>query len=272
MSTPRIVMPFNAPLSSIQQRRIDQDALILDHARVLLLEHGYFGLTMARIAEATEIPKGTLYQRFACKEDIILSLAEACLRDRLVFVRRGAGYPGRPRERFAAIGEAVALYARLRPDHSRIIHNAGGPLREKASPERIQAIMDLEVRTGRLLRGIVDQAVRLGDLCLKPGDSVERITFGIMSLVDGAYGLTEIGIPQNALGMGMPVRELWLVYNVLADAYGWRPLYGDQDWEETMAEVRRVVFPEEAQELYGAGCWYGDHGKVPPPEPNASFG
>ncbi|MCC6143843.1 MAG: TetR/AcrR family transcriptional regulator, partial [Candidatus Hydrogenedentes bacterium] len=133
-------MAYSAQLSPMQQKRIDQDDLILDHARKLLLESGYFGLTMARVADAADIPKGTLYQRFACKEDIILALAERCLRERLDFIRRGASYPGRPRERFAAIGEAVGLYARLRTDHSRIIHNAGGPLREKASPERLQAI------------------------------------------------------------------------------------------------------------------------------------
>ncbi|MCC6142546.1 MAG: hypothetical protein IT368_01945, partial [Candidatus Hydrogenedentes bacterium] len=137
--------------------------------------------------------------------------------------------------------------------------------------ERLQAIMDLEVRTGRLLRGIVEQAVEQGDLILRPGDSVERITFGIMSLVDGAYSLSENGIPQNALGMGMPVRELWLIYNLLADAYAWRPLYRDQDWEETMADIRRAVFPGESQELYGEGCWYGDHGTAPPSDPNAAF-
>lgn len=259
-------------VSQQQQRQIEQDEEILRAARTLLLDHGYFGITMAQIAKAADMPKATLYQRFSCKEDIILALEGQCLFQRLDMLRRGASYPGHPRERLAAMGEATALYARLHPDDSRIIHNAGGPLRDKASAERLREIIRLEHTTTRTVRSIVAQAVELGDLELHSGDTVERITYAMISLVEGAYSMAEVGIPQHALGIPMPIRELWCFYNLLADAYQWRPLFAEQNWEETMAHIRRNVFPEEAQQLYGEECWYGDAGTSPPPHANTPFG
>ena len=115
-----------------------------------------------------------------------------------------------------------------------------------------------------LLRQIVQEAVDQGDLVLTGSNSVERITFVLSALVDGGYALVENGIPQNVLGLTNPGHELWRAYNTLADAYGWRPLGDEIDWEETLAEIRRTIFPEESERLYGCDCWYGDHGRSHP--------
>jgi len=93
-------------------------------------------------------------------------------------------------------------------------------------------------------------------------------------LAEGGYALMENGIPENALGLANPFHELWHGFNTLADAYGWRPLFSEFDWEETLAQIRRTVFPEEAQRIYGEGCWYGDFGRLHPSrgESNVSIG
>lgn len=179
-------------------------------------------------------------------------------------IRRGASFPGRARERMAGVGEAVTLFARLNRNESRIIHNAGGPLREKASSERVEAIARIEWETASLLRTVVQDGVDDGDLELASSTTVERITFAIASLVDGGFALLENGIPQNVLGLARPGHELWHAYNTLADAYSWQPLSSEVDWEEILAKIRQDIFPEEAQRLYGNECWYGDHGRVHP--------
>ncbi len=252
------------PLSPKQRALRDRDQLVLQTARGVLLAEGYYGMTMERVAAACDCPKGTLYQRFTCKEDIVLALAQGCLEKRLALMRRGAAYPGRTREKLAGLGEGVAVFVRLSPGDSRIVHNAGGPIREKGSEIRVEAIEHVERATIRLLRDIVQEAVASKDLVLNGGDTAERIAFGIAALADGSYSLTELGLPQEALGLANPVQELWWCHNALADAYGWRPLLGEQDWEETLADIRRTIFPEEAQRLYGEGCWYGDAGNTHP--------
>ena len=84
------------------------------------------------------------------------------------------------------------------------------------------------------------------------------MTFGIWALVDGSFTLIENDSPRTALGIQNPFTNMFRTFNTLADAYGWRPLFGEHDWEETLAEVRRKVFPEEAEAVYGTGNWYGD--------------
>ena len=256
---------------SRKQREIrEREERILAVAQEAILTDGYFGMTMARIAAASDCPTGTVYQHFASKEDVVLALALRCHDVRLEMLQRGASFAGRPRERMAGVGEAVALFARLYPDKSRIIHSAGLPLREKAGPARVEAMERAERETVGLLRSIVQDAVDRGDLDASGDQRVERITFVLASLVDGGYALVENGIPQNLLGLVNPGHELWRAYNTLADAYGWQPLLAEMDWEETLAAVRRTRFPEEAQRLYGRGCWYGDHGRHHPGRPRSA--
>ncbi len=59
-----------------KQREIRQrEAYLLDVARKMLMEHGFSGLSMDRLAEATEYSKGTVYQHFSTKEDLVAALA-----------------------------------------------------------------------------------------------------------------------------------------------------------------------------------------------------
>jgi len=253
-------MPI-ATLSPKQQEILERDALILEVAREMLLERGYFGLTMDRLADASNCPKGTMYQRFGCKEDIILALALRSLDRRSTMMARAAAFEGRTRERVLAFGEAVALFARLYPDDSRILHTATGPIREKASIERVTALREKEHEAVCMLHALLLQAVARGELLLdNEGATIEEMAFGIWALVDGSFTLIESGIPENALGIRDPFTRMFRAFNVLADGYGWRPLFRERDWEEMLADVRRTIFPEEAQAVYGPGQWYGDKG------------
>jgi len=75
---------------SRKQRMIrTRETRILDSARDMLLSDGYYAMTMDRIAEASECPKGTVYQRFACKEDVVVALAIQGLQQRLEMMQRG---------------------------------------------------------------------------------------------------------------------------------------------------------------------------------------
>ncbi len=248
-------------VSPKQQKLIDRDALILEVAREMLLERGYFGLTMDRLAQASNCPKGTMYQRFGCKEDIILALALQSLEGRSAMVVRAAAFDGKTRERVLALGEAVALFERLHPDESRILHTATGPIREKASIRRVVALREEEHAAVGMLRTLLQEAVIKGELLLdREGATIEEMTFAIWALVEGSLTLIESGVPNNTLGIEDPFTRMFRAFNVLADGYGWHPLFHERDWEEMLADVRRTIFPEEAQIVYGFGNWHGDKG------------
>ena len=91
----------------------DREQRILELARVMIVREGYHGLSMDRIAEEMEYSKGTIYQHFSCKEDILMALVNQTMERRLDLFQRAAAYPGRSRERITAIGAAAELFFEL---------------------------------------------------------------------------------------------------------------------------------------------------------------
>jgi AcrR family transcriptional regulator len=66
--------------SARRQREGQQrEALILDVTRQMLLEGGYLGLNMGRIAEVAEYSQGTIYQHFLCKEEVLSAICTQSL-------------------------------------------------------------------------------------------------------------------------------------------------------------------------------------------------
>ena len=246
------------PLSSKQQELQDRDAQILASARKLLLDRGYYGLTMDHIARESAYPKGTLYHRFGCKEDILIALTTDCSERRMDMMRRAAAYPGRTRERMLALGEAVSLYTRLYPDDSRILHSANGPVREKASPQRLMALLDVEREATQISFDILQAAVEEGDIVPEYDDQIAEIALGTWGLVEGAFTLIESGNAKSILNVDDPFHKVWRYFNRVADSYGWRPLFDEWDYEESLVHIRKSIFPTEAQDVYGKDKWYGD--------------
>ena len=107
-------------LSRKQREIAEREQLVLSVAREMLAEKGYLGLTMDRIAAATEYSKGTIYQHFSCKEEVLAALALEAAQKRIELFERGATFPGRPRERLAAIGVADGIFVRRYPKHFEI--------------------------------------------------------------------------------------------------------------------------------------------------------
>ncbi|MBX7257420.1 MAG: TetR/AcrR family transcriptional regulator [Candidatus Hydrogenedentes bacterium] len=247
------------PLSRKQQELRERDSHILRVARQLALELGYHGFTMDHVAKASECPKGTLYHRFISKEDILVALATESLTRRFELMRRASAFQGRPRERALALGEAVGIFTRLNPSDSRILHMATGPVREKAAPERVVNLFTLERETVEIYRDVLREAVRVGDLEAETDSILDEITLGTWGLVDGVYTLIEGGIVEHSLRIDSPFSQVWCFFNRTADAYGWQPRFNEWNYDETMATIRKQIFPEEAQALYGEGQWYGDH-------------
>ncbi len=253
---------------SPKQREIRQrQEMILKQAREMLLGDGYYGITMDGIAKASDCPKGTIYQQFGCKEDIVIALAAECMERSLAMIQRAADYRGRARERVVAIGESFSLYSRLNMEDFLIMQNATGPVRQKASLHRLEALGTAEDRLASIIRRVIRDGFDKGDLKPSPLITIEQLSFALWSLVQGSYNLASSGVIQSRLQLENPTQELWWVFNRLADAYGWRPLYAEQDWEETLARIRRTIFPKEAESVYGKDAWYGDAGTEHPDYP-----
>jgi len=231
--------------STLKQRELrEREEQFLELAHGLLRTRGYHGLTMDRIADATEYSKGTLYLHFGCKEEIIVALAKRSLAKRLALFERAAAFHGRPRERMVAVGEAVEICARLYPDDALLfqIINAEA-IMQKVSSKSFGEIKAVAHRCVNVMVGIVRDAVAEGDLELDARTSPEEIAFTLWALTDGTSLVTS-WIAASELGIANAYASIMRSADVLGDGYGWRPLSTEWDYSSTRERVRNEIFTE----------------------------
>ena len=235
---------------SRKQREIrEREALILDVARDLLLERGYLGLGMDRIAERIEYSKGTVYQHFSSKEDLLVALATQTFQKRLDLFERAATFQGRARERMQAVGVADRIFYRLYPQHSRseqVIHATS--VQSKAASEHLKELEVMKQRCFGVLIGIVRDAVAAGDLTLREDQELGDVTFGLWSISFGAHFLHASEPQLETKGIVDPMAALHRNQNALLDGFHWRPLMTEWDYAATIRRILETTFAEEAQQ------------------------
>jgi len=167
------------PPTRKQRELADREKLILDTAQTMLHQHGYNHLTMERIAETVEYSKGTIYNHFASKEDLVCSLSCRCIKNLIEIFERAYQFEGSTRERYSAIGIGFSLYHQLHPMDAQNIQTVkNNAVREKVSKEKLAEMESLEQKITKIAQSIVQDAIDCGDLDKKHQDNVSTIVFG----------------------------------------------------------------------------------------------
>ena len=239
-----------ATLSRKQREIAERETRILDLSRQLMLEKGYLGLTMERVASALEYSKGTIYQHFGNKEEILAQLAIESAGVRSELFARAATFQGRTRERLAAVGVADHLFVSLHKDHFAIERIVDAhSIRAKTSEKRQQRLDEASEHCQQVLIGLVRDAVSQGDLELEGPETPSAITFGLWSMSVGADQL--MAAPDleldYKLGIEDPFQVLFRNYNALLDGFGWRPLTHEWDYQASVQRIHDEVFPDEVR-------------------------
>lgn len=235
-------------ISRKQREREEREARILELARGMLREVGYLGLSMDRIATQMEYSKGTIYQHFQNKEEIILALANEALEKRLEMFESGSTWSGATctRDRIAAIGAAAEKFVERYPHHfavDQIVRSAS--IWQKTSEERRQFMQSCEGRCMHIVGGIVRDGLAHGDLELPHGRSAEDVVFGLWSLSYGAYSIVTSSDSLEDNGIRDPIGALRHGQHLMLDGYHWQPLSTSRDYSEVMDQVKREVFGNE---------------------------
>ena len=231
-----------------KQREVhERELMLLDLSRKMLIADGYAGLNMDRLAEAAEYSKGTIYQHFATKEDLVTALALQTMERRTLLFARAATFQGRPRERFMAIGVADELFVRLYPHYYRsemIIKMAD--LEDRASAERLETLKRLECSCLSNVSAIIDDAIAQGDLTLPPSIKPAEVAYAVFTLAIGTQ--TSIHIFRTVLenlAIDDPLAASRNSMQALLDGLGWHPLRSEWDYDSTLTRIAREVFPNE---------------------------
>lgn len=235
-------------LSPKQQEIRDREARILDEAQAVLLARGASAVTMERMATAVGVSKGTVYQHFSSKEDLLAAvlLRSADIRARLF--ERAASFRGQSRERMSAVGAAAELFFALYPQHEqaeRAIKAAS--ISEKIDAKRAAGLESCTFRCFGVATGIVRDAIASGDLVLAEGQTVEQVCVGLWNLYTGAFLMRDLENFIDEPIVTDPMPTLMANAQVFLDGFGWHPLSSDHDYGEAHQRVLREIFPEEAR-------------------------
>ena len=237
-------------LTRKQRELLQREHLILDTAQNLLHQRGYAQLTMDRIAEKTEYSKGTIYNHFSSKEDLIGSLCCRCVNHLIDLFTRASNYTGTTRERFSAIGIGYSLYYQLHPMDAQNIQIVKiNAVREKVSEEKLREMESLEKRVTEIAMDIVKQAIEGGDIKSSDNAVAESIVFGCWSMHYGALLLDQSDIPLYDLGFNPTVKLLWQNSQKFLDGFNWHPLSTDIDNNALFEKLCDDLFEEEIIKL-----------------------
>jgi len=248
-------MPENSnnitkPMSRKQRELFEREQLILDTAQQILQQEGLQGLTMDRVAAEIEYSKGTVYNHFSSKEEIISGIGCRCMNRLIEMFSRAKNYAGSHRERIAAIGIAHSLYAQLHPvelQNMQLIKSSA--VREKVSTEKQQELLQLEQQITGIVLEIVRDAMKQGDI---PNDQTylpDGIMLGLWTMGYGSNLLHMSGIPFDQLGIQQPLEMMWVNSHKLLDSYQWQPLSSTFDIHDLKEKLCAEIFAEEVNEL-----------------------
>jgi AcrR family transcriptional regulator len=230
-----------------KQREIqERETKILEVARPIVVREGYHGLNMDRIAEKISYSKGTIYNHFSCKEEIIIALAVQNVAKRIELFRQAAQFKGRPRYRMMAILEAAEIFATKFSDYFQFEQILVlDSVREKTSEKRRMVIQNCEMQCMSVVSGIVRDAIASGDLELPKHITPEKLVYGLWSLTTGAYSiaLTSDSLPQ--IGVEEPFAAVRDQVAIMLDGYRWKPLSTKVDRLEILMRIREEVFSNE---------------------------
>ena len=236
-----------------KQREIrEREELILDVAVKMLIERGFNYLTMDRIADAIEYSKGTVYQHFSCKEDLLATFAVRNSERRSELFARALEFKGNTRERMTAIGVAFDVLMTLYPERSKAetLYHASH-VREKASERSKAELKAADQRCDDLVGGLIREAVEVGDLPLGEEGALPALHLGLWGLSWGSYQIVETLEPAELSERGFedPVAALHMNQERLMDGFGWTPLRCEHDYDAVRRRVREQIFSAEQRQI-----------------------
>ncbi|MCC5834773.1 MAG: TetR/AcrR family transcriptional regulator [Opitutales bacterium] len=220
---------------------LERETQILDLAHDILLTEGPAFVTMERIAELVPFSKGTLYNHFKSREDVLMALFCRIQAGVHAIFSKGASYPGSSRDRYAAIIAASEVRSWSESDCCPQI--IAPEVLEKASPEYHQRLTELHHKILGLLSSIATDAIEAGEL---PRDTpLEELIYGTWALAVGADELhrQKMIYPELTEETFAPIRRGML--HRMLDGYQWQPLSLERDYESIHQKVLSTVFAEE---------------------------
>lgn len=229
-----------------KQREIaDRHELFLQIARELIHEEGFHQLTMERVAEIAEYSKGTVYQHFSCKEEILIQLCNSCMTSTLKLFERAATFDGSHRERIMAVFCAHGIWNSLYPNDMPMMQNlhTDGVI-NKVTPTSAVRHDELEKQILGTVSKIVQDAIDDGDLKNEDLNAIE-VVFGLWAANYGGQMISSFDLPLQELGVRDNNMVLARIAIAILDGLDWQPKQSFKEFPALIERIQTQLFADE---------------------------
>lgn len=224
---------------------------IMQSALKIIADQGVAGLTIDKIVTQLPYSKGTVYNHFTCKEDLLTGLCNRHCQTLKALFRRAADFEGNSREKMMAVGIAYKLHSLLHPTEFMLVISAKTPaVREKSTPKRQEEHLEIEQSILGIMLEIISKGLSSGDLHLQPHLSPAQVAFSLWSMSFGTIALLHESLDRCSIRSDMELeRELINHCNLVLDGLQWKPLSQNHNWTDTLKKLKEDTFRDEVQRL-----------------------
>jgi len=242
--------PLHHRFSKKQQAIADREQELLRIAHQLVEAEGYANLTMDKLTAASPYSKGTIYNHFCSKEDVITALCNTALRHEISLFKKAELFNGSSREKALALHQAYLLSAKMQPILFNCLLTAKSPwVQEKSSPARLTVQQELEKEVTQMVDRLLQQAIDKNELQPKADANVALMAFANWATSFGCIALLSSASESYSIERLQGAHPFLFNLNCLLDGMNWLPLSAEWDYCQSWLRIEKEIFSAELQLL-----------------------
>ena len=237
-------------VSKKQQAIAEREQELLQIAQQLVEAEGYANLTMDKLTSASPYSKGTIYNHFSSKEDVITALCNSALRHEISLFKKAGSFNGNSREKVLALHQAYLLSAQMQPILFSCLLTAKSPwVQEKSSQARLTVQRELEKEVTALVDLLLQQAIAAKELQSKAAATPDLMAFANWAVSFGSIALLSSASNTLSIERLQGTQPFLFNLNCLLDGMNWLPLSSDWNYHQSWIRIEQEIFSSELQLL-----------------------
>lgn len=222
-----------------------REQVILDAALEYIRTEGIGSLTVDKVVARVPYSKGTVYNHFISREDMLTGLCNHCVSTLYELFMEAVNFEGNSREKLLSLCIAYMLHAQAEPTRFMLLVTAKTPsMHEKASQARLDEHERLDTQLMTLFCGQIQAGIEAGELQLAEPMTVQRVAFSLWSMSFGTIALLQSHLERCTVRSMMELeRELLTHLNLVMDGLNWQPRSCEQDWQAVAQACKSRVMP-----------------------------
>ncbi len=218
--------------------RLQRDELILSVAQQLLIEKGLQGLSMQGIANNTQYSKGTIYQHYRGKEDVVAKLVIRCGERLIKMIDLALEQGNSIRHKIVLVSAAFFVNAQVQPETAILVAKVKSEdFQIKLSQEHQLELKALDDEVLRRVIALFSQGTEFND------EKVRDAAFGWWAMKWGVHDVLSNTWDMSRLGFSDPIAFFFRSLCIYLDGLEVPKDDTDFEWSKIKLEVQ-ILFKD----------------------------